>query len=90
MKGKSKSKKDCLEVQVCPQCLGSKVFRINSLAGDMTGALALLPPKYACSECGWIGRLVIMRNLEASENTITSNDEGKNHKVGSNSGKISD
>lgn len=67
MEGRSLEKRHFFEVQVCPRCLSSKVCRINALSGDMTGAIALLPPKYTCSDCGWIGRLVIMRNVEISK-----------------------
>ncbi len=77
MEGKGRRKKTSLEVQICPCCLSSNIFRVGASTGDMTGALALLPPKYACSDCGWVGRIVIMRDLEASEDLPVSNDEGK-------------
>lgn len=64
-----------IEVQVCPQCLSSKVYRLSASSGDMTGAIAILPPKYTCSECGWVGRLVIMRNVEISKDDVSQVDK---------------
>jgi hypothetical protein len=64
MKRKSGGKEHHPEVQVCPGCLGLKVSKLSASSGDMTGALAILPPKYICSECGWTGRLVLMRDIE--------------------------
>ena len=59
-------KRQCVEVQVCPCCLSPKVALQGALRGDVTGAVGVLPPKYGCLNCGWIGRLVITRSIEIS------------------------
>ncbi|MFH0897767.1 MAG: hypothetical protein V1850_06970 [Candidatus Bathyarchaeota archaeon] len=76
MDGKERERKHRIEVQVCPRCLSSKVCRVSASSGDMTGALAILPPKYTCSECGWVGRIVIMRDVEIPEDDCKT-DKGK-------------
>ena len=70
MKGKDKEKRRYVEVQVCPRCLSPKICRLGASSGDLTGALAILPPKYACLECGWGGRLVIMGDVEISDDEV--------------------
>ena len=68
VKEKPPKKRSNIEIQICPRCLSPKINKLGALSGDMTGALAILPPKYVCLECGWVGRLVIMRSLEISDN----------------------
>ena len=70
MKRKRGEKEYHIEVQVCPRCLSPKVYRLSASSGDMTGALAILPPKYSCSECSWVGRLVVMRDLEIFKDDV--------------------
>ncbi len=67
MHEKERGKRHLVEVQVCPRCLSTRIIRLSASCGDMTGALALLPPKYACSQCGWTGRLVIMQDVEINQ-----------------------
>ncbi|UCH02396.1 MAG: hypothetical protein JSV20_00975 [Candidatus Bathyarchaeota archaeon] len=69
-KNKSKKKRRHAEIQICPKCLNPKIRRMSASSGDMTGALAILPPKYVCHKCGWVGRLVIMRDVEISNNEV--------------------
>jgi hypothetical protein len=69
-KGKDKEKRCHAEIQICPKCLSSKIQRMSASSGDMTGALAILPPKFVCLKCGWVGRLVIMRDVEISDNAV--------------------
>ncbi|MFQ6081473.1 MAG: hypothetical protein ACE5OW_07395 [Candidatus Bathyarchaeia archaeon] len=48
-----------VDIQICPRCKSPRVRRVNALTGDMSGHLALTPPKYECLECGWRERLVL-------------------------------
>jgi hypothetical protein len=70
VKGNDDSKKSYVEVQVCPQCLSSKLRRLGALSGDMTGAMAILPPQYTCLVCGWVGRLVIVQTVEVPDRDV--------------------
>ena len=81
MDEKPQGKQHSVEVQVCPRCLSTKVARLSASGGDMTGALALLPPKYTCAECGWIGRLIIMRDVDLSNDLV----DGEAERTRSNS-----
>ena len=59
-----------IEVQVCPQCISSNLSRLGALSGDMAGALAILPPQYACLDCGWVGRMVILRTVDVPDREV--------------------
>ena len=59
-----------IEVQVCPQCISSNLRRLGALSGDMTGAMAILPPQYACLTCGWVGRMVIVRTIDVTDRGV--------------------
>ena len=83
MSEKNREKVRYAEVQICPRCLGSKVCRLGASSGDMTGALAILPPKYACSECGWVGRLVVFRRVEVTNDDMDQLDDEKTNKLDS-------
>ena len=48
-----------VDIQICPQCIGSRIRRVRSMEGDMSGIIAILPVKYECLDCGWRGRIVI-------------------------------
>jgi hypothetical protein len=68
--GNDDERRSYIEVQICPQCLSSKLRRVGALSGDMTGAMAILPPKYTCQVCGWVGRLVIVRTVEVPDRDV--------------------
>jgi hypothetical protein len=70
VEGNDEKKKSYIDVQVCPQCLSPKLRRLGALSGDMTGAMAILPPQYMCLDCGWVGRLVIVRTVEVPDRDI--------------------
>ncbi len=53
------SKKEYVDIQVCPKCKSPKIKRTASTGGDMFGHMGLTPPKYECKECGWSTQLVI-------------------------------
>jgi len=62
-----------VDIQTCPRCKSPKVRRVNAMAGDISGHIALTPPKYECLECGWRERLVLKatnRSLGLKEVTI--------------------
>jgi len=48
-----------VDIQICPRCKSPKVRRVDSMSGDMSGHMTLLPVKYECPDCGWRERLVI-------------------------------
>lgn len=48
-----------VDIQICPQCMGSRIRRFCSMEGDMSGIIAILPVKYECLNCGCRGRIVI-------------------------------
>ena len=48
-----------VDVQICPRCKSTKVRRVGSMGGDMSGQMALTSPKFECVNCGWRGRLTI-------------------------------
>jgi ribosomal protein L37AE/L43A len=48
--------KKYLDIQICPKCKSPKVKRVGAQDGDSLGNMALTPPKYRCSECGWTGQ----------------------------------
>lgn len=48
-----------VDVQICPRCKSAKVRRVGSMAGDMSGHMAITPVKFECLDCGWRERLVI-------------------------------
>ena len=71
-----RSQKKEVMFQICPRCRGRRVQRVGSLEGDMTGTIGMLPPKFQCLDCGWIGRLVIKEIIELEKNNmIYSSDE---------------
>lgn len=45
--------------RICPACGGMKIKHQGSLSGW------LLPPVYACEECGYVGQLIL--ELDESE-----------------------
>ena len=51
--------KKFIEVQVCPKCKGPKVKRVGAQTGDLWGNMGITPPKYECSECGWVGQIFV-------------------------------
>lgn len=53
-----------VQIQICPRCLSRRVQRVGSLEGDMMGAIGILPPKFQCQDCDWIGALVIMEIID--------------------------
>lgn len=57
--GELEKEKIYVDIQVCPKCKSPKVRRVSSMKGDMSGHMALTPPKYECPECGWRGKLVV-------------------------------
>ena len=59
-----------VEVQIYPQCRSQKVQRLESLEGGMTGAIGILPPKFQCQDCGWIGMLVMKEILELQKKDV--------------------
>jgi len=48
-----------LDVQICPRCKSTRVRRVGTMRGDMSGHMAITPIKYECLDCGWRERLVI-------------------------------
>jgi ribosomal protein L37AE/L43A len=48
-----------VDVQLCPRCKSTKVKRVGSMGGDMSGQIALTLPKFECQDCGWRGRQAI-------------------------------
>ena len=48
-----------VDVQICPHCKSPRVRRVDTMKGDMSGHIGLLPPKFRCLNCGWQERLVI-------------------------------
>lgn len=48
-----------VDIQICPKCKSTRVRRVNSTEGDMSGHMGLLPVKYECPDCGWRERLVV-------------------------------
>jgi hypothetical protein len=48
-----------IDIQVCPKCKSPRVRRMGSMKGDVSAHMGLTPPKYECSECGWIERTVV-------------------------------
>ena len=46
-------------IQICPKCMGSRIRRVRSMEGDMSGVITILPEKYECLDCSWRGRIVI-------------------------------
>ena len=48
-----------VDIQICPRCKSPKVRRVNAMAGDMSGHMAVTPVKYECLDCGWRERLVL-------------------------------
>ena len=61
---KRRDRKTEVEIQICPLCRSRRIQRVGSLEGDMTGAIGILPPKFQCLDCGWIGRLIIMEIID--------------------------
>ena len=56
-----------VDIQICPQCMGSRIRRVRSMEGDMSGIIAILPVKYECLDCGWRGRIVIKATNKPAE-----------------------
>ncbi|UCC58447.1 MAG: hypothetical protein JSW14_00525 [Candidatus Bathyarchaeum sp.] len=54
-----KKKKKQVDIQICPYCTSPRVRRVRSMEGDMTGHRGMLPVKFECPDCGWLGRLVV-------------------------------
>jgi len=48
-----------VDVQVCPNCKSSRIRRVGTMSGDMSGHMGLLPVKFECLDCGWRERLVV-------------------------------
>lgn len=48
-----------VDVGICPRCKSTRIRRVGSMQGDMSGHMALTMPKYECLDCGWRGRLII-------------------------------
>jgi hypothetical protein len=48
-----------VEVRVCPRCKSTRIKRVGSMQGDMSGHMAITLPKFECLDCGWRGRLTI-------------------------------
>ena len=61
---KRRDRKIEVEIQICPLCRSRRIKRVGSLEGDMTGAIGILPPKFQCLDCGWIGRLIIKEIID--------------------------
>jgi len=59
-----------VKIQICPRCRSRRVQRVGSLEGDMTGAIGMLPPKFQCLDCGWIGRLVIKEIIDLQKKDV--------------------
>jgi len=48
-----------VDVQICPRCKSPRVRRVDTMNGDMSGHMGLLPVKFECLDCGWRERLVV-------------------------------
>jgi len=48
-----------VDLQVCPNCKSSKVHRIGTMSGDMSGHMGITPVKFECAGCGWRGWLIL-------------------------------
>ena len=48
-----------VDVQICPHCKSSRVRRVGTMSGDMSGHMGLTPPKFECLDCGWRERMVV-------------------------------
>ena len=48
-----------VDVQICPSCKSTRVRRVGTMSGDMSGHMGLLPVKFECLDCGWRERLVV-------------------------------
>ena len=62
-----------VDIQICPRCKSPRVRRVQSMEGDMSGHMGVLPEKYECKDCGWRERLVIKatnRKLSVKEVAI--------------------
>ena len=59
-------------VKICPRCLSLKIKKLGALSGDMTGSIGLLPWKYECCECGWVGRFVLEKETFVSKDVSRS------------------
>ena len=49
-----------VDIPVCPQCKSTRLRRVGSLLGDMSGHMALTLPKFECLDCTWRGRLTLI------------------------------
>lgn len=59
-----------VKIQVCPRCRSRQIQRLGSLEGDMMGAIGLLPPRFQCLDCGWIGTLVVKEIVLLQKNDV--------------------
>ena len=48
-----------VDMQICPYCKSTRVRRVGTMSGDMSGHMGLTPPKFECLNCGWQERLVV-------------------------------
>jgi hypothetical protein len=48
-----------VDVMICLRCKSTRIRRVGSIQGDMSGQMAMTLPKFECLDCGWRGRLTI-------------------------------
>jgi len=71
-----------VDIQICPRCKSTKVRRVGSMSGDMSGQIALTSPKFECQDCGWRGRLRIYatnRPLNEKQAAVIALQEREEH-----------
>jgi hypothetical protein len=74
-----------VDVQLCPHCKSTRVRRVGSMSGDMSGQTAMTMPKFECLDCGWRGRQAIYatnRPLDKKMMAVVADSSGVESKKG--------